>query len=71
MPDDLFNQRQLSKIINYADPGQDTYYKAILQNLFFATLNTEMNKDSQEQIRQREQGRYWASRSCFEGEDFL
>jgi len=30
-----------------ADSTQSTYYKAILQNLFFATLNTEMNKDKQ------------------------
>ena len=27
-------------------PLQGTYYKAILQNLFFATLNTEMNRDN-------------------------
>ncbi len=28
-----------------ADKTGSTYYKAILQNLFFGTLNTEMNKD--------------------------
>ncbi|HSW64770.1 MAG TPA: Eco57I restriction-modification methylase domain-containing protein [Dissulfurispiraceae bacterium] len=45
VPDDLFNQLKLKQIINYSDRNQSTYYKAILQNLFFATLNTEMNKD--------------------------
>lgn len=45
IPDDLFNKRELDKILNYKDKTGSTYYKAILQNLFFATLNTEMNKD--------------------------
>lgn len=45
IPDDLFNQSKLRKIINFSDANKSTYYKAILQNLFFATLNTEMNKD--------------------------
>ncbi|MFW0859129.1 MAG: Eco57I restriction-modification methylase domain-containing protein [Dehalococcoidia bacterium] len=43
VPDDLFDQRKLKEILNYSDPGGSTYYKAILQNLFFATLNREMN----------------------------
>jgi len=43
VPDDLFNQRKLEGILNYSDPAGSTYYKAILQNLFFATLNQEMN----------------------------
>jgi len=30
-----------------ADKTGSTYYKAILQNLFFGTLNTEMNKDKE------------------------
>ncbi|MDP1811797.1 MAG: TaqI-like C-terminal specificity domain-containing protein [Sediminibacterium sp.] len=45
IPDDLFNKRELDKILEYKDKTGSTYYKAILQNLFFATLNTEMNKD--------------------------
>ncbi len=45
IPDDLFNKRELDKILNYKDKTGSTYYKAILQNLFFATLNTEMNRD--------------------------
>jgi len=45
IPDELFNKRELDKILDYKDKTGSTYYKAILQNLFFATLNTEMNKD--------------------------
>ena len=45
IPDDIFNKRELDKILDYKDKTGSTYYKAILQNLFFATLNTEMNKD--------------------------
>ncbi|MCI0698915.1 N-6 DNA methylase [candidate division KSB1 bacterium] len=43
VPEELFNQRKVEEILKFADPKQSTYYKAILQNLFFATLNTEMN----------------------------
>ena len=41
--DQLFSESQISPLLaNYnADKG-DTYYRAILQNLFFATLNTEI-----------------------------
>ena len=42
VPEDLFDQRRLNEILNFTDPKKSTYYKAILQNLFFATLNTEM-----------------------------
>ena len=43
IPEDLFNQTRLKQILNYKDKNNSTYYKAILHNLFFATLNTEMN----------------------------
>ena len=43
VPDDLFNQRKLEDILIYSVPKGSTYYKAILQNLFFATLNQDMN----------------------------
>ena len=42
MPDELFNKLYIDEMINYKDPRESTYYKAILQNLFFGTLNTEM-----------------------------
>ena len=43
MPDALFNPTELDGILNNLDPQESSYYKAILQNLFFATLNQEMN----------------------------
>ena len=43
MPDALFNPNDLDDILNNLDSQESTYYKAILQNLFFATLNQEMN----------------------------
>ncbi|MCG2720831.1 MAG: Eco57I restriction-modification methylase domain-containing protein [Thermodesulfovibrionales bacterium] len=45
IPDDLFNQAKLKSLLDFSDKNQSIYYMAILQNLFFATLNTEMNKD--------------------------
>ncbi|MBN1364697.1 MAG: Eco57I restriction-modification methylase domain-containing protein, partial [Syntrophaceae bacterium] len=43
--EELFDEDFLKSILNYSDKTGSTYYKAILQNLFFATLNLEMNKD--------------------------
>ncbi len=43
VPDDLFSRRKLADLLVFDDPNGSTYYKAILQNLFFATLNQEMN----------------------------
>ena len=45
VPDALFNPTELDNILNNLDPQESTYYKAILQNLFFATLNQEMNTE--------------------------
>ena len=43
--DELFNQFQISGLLKDYDPETgDSYYRAVLQNLFFATLNTEMNQ---------------------------
>jgi type I restriction-modification system DNA methylase subunit len=45
IPEALFNERKVKEIlIDQASGDGSTYYKAILQNLFFATLNTEMNR---------------------------
>ena len=44
-PAELFDERALQPLLCWNDPKQSTYYKAILQNLFFATLNTEMGDD--------------------------
>ena len=48
VPAALFNQSDLSKLLKDFDPESEdssTYYQAILQNLFFATLNQRMGKD--------------------------
>ncbi|MCK5062027.1 hypothetical protein KAR28_05795, partial [Candidatus Parcubacteria bacterium] len=45
IPGVLFDTESLDDYLNYTDSNNSTYYKAILQNLFFATLNTKMKKD--------------------------
>ena len=43
--EDLFNEAQVGRLLrNYDRDGGDSYYRAVLQNLFFATLNTEIKK---------------------------
>lgn len=45
IPATLFDKSYIDTLLNYGDATGSTYYKAILQNLFFATLNTPMRKD--------------------------
>ena len=41
----LFNKAQIQNLLKEDDfDNGDSYYRAVLQNLFFATLNTEINK---------------------------
>ena len=43
--DKLFDERQVARLLKGFKPDSgDSYYRAILQNLFFATLNTEIEK---------------------------
>ena len=42
VPTELFDQAFLKNNIDFGDKDSSNYYKAILQNLFFATLNQEM-----------------------------
>ena len=43
--DELFNNRQIPDFLKEDDfDSGDSYYRAVLQNLFFATLNTEIDK---------------------------
>ncbi|MBV6489968.1 MAG: hypothetical protein CNCCGFBP_00343 [Fimbriimonadaceae bacterium] len=44
VPDALFDPKALKKILRSDVKEKSLYYKAIMQNLFFATLNTEMGK---------------------------
>jgi adenine-specific DNA-methyltransferase len=45
VPEKLFNETGLGKILTDLSPDSSTYHQAILQNLFFATLNQRMGKD--------------------------
>ncbi len=48
IPEKLFHPADLTKLLKGFDPESETsstYYQAILQNLFFATLNQRMGKD--------------------------
>jgi adenine-specific DNA-methyltransferase len=44
VPDRLFNPRELRGLLKSVKDSDNTYYWAILQNLFFATLNQEADK---------------------------
>ena len=42
---ELFNEAEVSPLLkDYDHASGDSYYRAVLQNLFFATLNTEIKK---------------------------
>lgn len=43
-PAELFERTHVERLLVNLDPGESTYYRAILQNLFFATLNQEMDR---------------------------
>jgi energy-coupling factor transporter ATP-binding protein EcfA2 len=45
IPEKLFVEAELKNILNNLSPDASTYNEAILQNLFFATLNQRMGKD--------------------------
>jgi type I restriction-modification system DNA methylase subunit len=46
IPETLFVEAELKKILKDLSPNVSTYNEAILQNLFFATLNQRMGKDA-------------------------
>jgi len=45
IPEELFVEAELKNILSDVAPDSCTYYHAILQNLFFATLNQRMGRD--------------------------
>ncbi|PKN29312.1 MAG: hypothetical protein CVU64_08875 [Deltaproteobacteria bacterium HGW-Deltaproteobacteria-21] len=47
LPETLFDQRAIRNLLKDPSPESCTYYTAVLQNLFFATLSTEMDKPGQ------------------------
>ncbi len=44
LPNALFDPRKIATLLGDYNPTESNYYKAILQNLFFATLNQEIDK---------------------------
>jgi type I restriction-modification system DNA methylase subunit len=48
IPECLFDKSQLDEWLLYKDLCDSTYYKAILQNLFFATLNLDPKENPRE-----------------------
>lgn len=56
VPAELFDEAALTRLMNdppHQNGTQSNYYKAILQNLFFATLNTEMTDEDEDGHKQR------------------
>lgn len=51
LPNELFDPRHIRKLLKDPSGESCTYYTAILQNLFFATLNTEVDKSGDLPIR--------------------
>jgi type I restriction-modification system DNA methylase subunit len=49
VPESLFREKDLGGILTDLDPDSCTYHQGILHNLFFATLNQRMGKDSKGQ----------------------
>src|SRR5690625_3573495 len=51
IPDALFDESKLAQILNDLEPDSGSYHQAILQNLFFATLNQRMNLPGEKPAR--------------------
>lgn len=73
VPDELFQKDELDKILHYRDKTGSTFYKAILQNLFFATLNTEMGDENRKFVDRQYgiQGYYRYKRFFKDADRFL
>ena len=58
VPNTLFEEDEIGELLTSLEAQESTYYKAILQNLFFATLNQEMNTPEKPDTRKfRGEGR--------------
>ncbi len=70
IPDALFDKAEVNELLNYSDSTGSTYYKAILQNLFFATLNTPI-KDGNRSFVSRQTGNqdYYRYQRFFKNKD--
>ncbi len=69
VPDALFDHEDMRSLLKSLEPQESTYYKAILQNLFFATLNTE--KDRAFIKRSGSQSHQYMVHNVFRYEDYF
>jgi len=69
VPDALFDHEDMRSLLKSLEPQESTYYKAILQNLFFATLNTE--KDRAFIKRSGSQSHHYMVHNVFRYEDYF
>ncbi len=70
VPDELFDENELHSLLKYDDVTGSTYYKAILQNLFFATLNTEIKGENRQFVkRQTGEQEYYRYKRFFKNTD--
>ena len=51
IPNELYDPRRLPELLKDISPEGCSYYTAILQNLFFASLNTEMDTPGEKPVR--------------------
>jgi adenine-specific DNA-methyltransferase len=71
VPEDLFDPKALKRILKPVAKGESNYYKAILQNLFFATLNTEMGKRKFRSKAKEGRDPHYFIHNVFRYEDFF
>ena len=53
VPEDIFTEAFAAKALKHHAPDATDYYRAVLQNLFFATLNTEIDKRAFSRVGQQ------------------
>jgi adenine-specific DNA-methyltransferase len=63
IPDRLFDQQEMVKMLTSLDDDASSYYHAILQNLFFATLNQPMNTNGSEHRKFAVDGKFHDNRT--------
>ena len=68
--DDLFIENRMAQLLkDYDRDGGDSYYRAVLQNLFFATLNTEISERRFSQQNNDDHRNFSVYRYCSEMDD--
>ncbi|MDM8548593.1 TaqI-like C-terminal specificity domain-containing protein [Desulfobacterales bacterium HSG2] len=66
IPEDIFDEPKLGKLLRDFSPESGTYYRAILQNLFFATLNTPMkSREFRTEKRYQDKNKSYMMHNCY------